>query len=143
MRAAVRSCLGWCGGHNLSQVSEEKKRSGWRRRGPGTGCGGGCAGVIIVLTVGLLLSAFNTAIGVGVSARVPFTHSNLSLAGAIGQKDKVEGALPPYLEGRVAGHQNFANQTNSLTIWVAEGLGMAVLGQQDGAPIIDLHLTAQ
>jgi hypothetical protein len=130
----------------VTRVSESRKRWEWRRSdarsGCGRGCGGGCAGVILVLTVGLLLSAFNAAIGVGVSVRVPFTQSNLSLAGAIGEKDKVEGALPPYLEGRLAGHQNFINQTNTLAIWVAEGAGVAVLGHQEGAPLIDLHLVA-
>lgn len=127
----------------LGSVSEEKerRRRGWYRRGPG-GCGSGCGGAILVLTVGLLLCVFNTAIGVGVSARIPFTGTNVTLAGAIGQKAKVDGALPTYVQEKLASNQNFINQTSTLTIWVAEGAGLVVIGHQDGSPAIDLHLVA-
>lgn len=108
--------------------------------GPG-GCG--CASFFVVLTVGLLLSIFNAAIGIGVSLRVPFTSSNLTLAGSVGQKSKAPDALPPYVHGRLGGNQNFINQSNTLTIWVAEGTVILVLGQQEGAPLIDLHLEAR
>ena len=114
-----------------------------RRFGRGSGCAGGCASVLVVLTVGLLLSLFNTAIGIGVSIRVPFTHSNLTLAGSVGQKDKAVKALPAYDAGRLGGNQNFINHTSTLTIGPAEGTALIVLGEQPGAPIVDLHLEAR
>jgi hypothetical protein len=123
------------------QVGEEKKRRG--PRGGCQGCGGGCAGVIFVLTVGLILTLLNVAVGIGVSVRVPFTGSNVTLAGAVGKKEKVDGALPGYVQQRLADNHNFFNQTNTLTIWVAEGAGLVVIGHQDGAPAVDLHLEAK
>lgn len=115
-----------------------------RRRWRGGGCGGGCASVIIVLTVGLILSLFNAAIGIGVSVRVPFTSNvNVTLAGTVGKKDKAPDALPPYVHGRLGGNQNFINGSQTLTIWVAEGTVIFVAGQQQGAPLIDLHLEAR
>jgi len=115
-----------------------------RRRWRGGGCGGGCASVIVVLTVGLILSLFNAAIGIGVSVRVPFTSStNLTLAGSVGKKDKAPDALPPYVHGKLGGNQNFVNGSQTLTIWVAEGTVIFVAGQQPGAPLIDLHLEAR
>jgi len=115
-----------------------------RRRWRGGGCGGGCASVIVVLTVGLILSLFNAAIGIGVSVRVPFTSStNLTLAGSVGKKDKAPDALPPYVHGKLGGNQNFINGSQTLTIWVAEGTVIFVAGQQPGAPLIDLHLEAR
>ena len=124
-------------------MGEEKAPSRRRRPGARSGCGGGCASVIVVLTVGLLLSLFNTAIGLGVSVRIPFTGSNLSLAGSVGDKNKAPDALPVYLRGKLAGNENFVNQSNTLTIWAAEGTAVVVLGHQEGAPVIDLHLEAK
>ena len=98
----------------------------------------------MVITLGLLLSLFNTAIGIGVSLRVPFTSStNVTLAGSVGQKDKAPDALPGYVHGKLGGNQNFINGSQTLTIWVAEGTVIFVLGQQEGAPLIDLHLEAR
>ena len=118
-----------------------RRRYEWRgsRSGRG-GCGCGCASVVVVLTAGLLLSLFNSAIGIGVSVRVPFTQANLTIAGTVGKKDKAPEVLPPYVHGRLGGNQNFINQSNSLTIWVAEGTAIVVLGEQEGAPPVDLHL---
>ncbi|HYM66045.1 MAG TPA: hypothetical protein VEW68_02025 [Patescibacteria group bacterium] len=99
--------------------------------------------MIVVLTVGLILSIFNAALGIGLSVRIPFTESNITLAGAVGEKDKVGGALPVYVRDRLASNGNFVNQTSTLTIWVAEGAGMVVIGRQEGAPAIDLHLEAR
>jgi len=99
--------------------------------------------VIVVLTVGLLLSLFNTAVGIGLSVRVPFTGSNITVAGSVGQKDKVASALPGYVQDRLASNQNFVNQTSTLTIWVAEGAGMVVIGHQESSPTVDLHLVAR
>jgi hypothetical protein len=115
-----------------------------RRRWRGGGCGGGCASVIVVLTVGLILSLFNAAVGIGVSVRVPFTSStNLTLAGTVGKKDKAPDALPPYVHGKLGGNENFINGSQTLTIWVAEGTVIFVAGQQPGAPLVDLHLEAR
>ncbi|HEX9096052.1 MAG TPA: hypothetical protein VF990_08105 [Candidatus Dormibacteraeota bacterium] len=97
----------------------------------------------MVLTVGLLLSLFDAAIGIGVSIRVPFTDSNLTVAGSVGQKQKAVNSLPGYAEGRLAGNQNFINQTTTLTIGPAEGTSLLVLGRQPGAPTVDLHLVAR
>lgn len=108
------------------------------------GCGCGCASVVVVLTAGLLLSLFNTAIGIGVSVRVPFTSStNITLAGTVGKKEKAPDALPVYVHGKLGGNQNFVNGSQTLTIWVAEGTVIFVVGQQEGAPLIDLHLEAR
>ncbi|MEA2634671.1 MAG: hypothetical protein QOH92_1438 [Chloroflexota bacterium] len=97
----------------------------------------------MVLTVGLLLSLFNASIGIGVSIRVPFTDSNLTLAGSVGQKQKAVDSLPGYAAGRLGGNQNFINQTTTLTIGPAEGTSLIVLGRQPGAPTVDLHLVAR
>jgi hypothetical protein len=97
----------------------------------------------VVLTVGLLLSLFNASIGIGVSIRVPFTDSNLTLAGSVGQKQKAVDSLPGYAAGRLGGNQNFINQTTTLTIGPAEGTSLIVLGRQPGAPTVDLHLVAR
>ena len=97
----------------------------------------------MVVTVGLPLSLFATAIGIGVSIRVPFTDSNLTVAGSVGQKQKAVESLPGYAEGRLGGNQNFINHTTTLTIGPAEGTALIVLGKQPGAPIIDLHLVAR
>jgi hypothetical protein len=123
-------------------MTEERRRrwSGARNRG---GCGFGCASVVVVLTVGLLLSLFNAAIGIGVSARVPLTDVNLTIAGSVGKKDKAADVLPAYMRGRLGGNQNFINQSTTLTIWVAEGTTLIVVGRQQAAPLIDLHVEAR
>ena len=125
----------------MGERTVEERRRRWRGpSGPG-GCG--CASIIVVLTVGLLLSLFNTAVGIGVSVRVPFTEANVTVAGSVGKKDQAPDALPGYVHGRLGGNQNFINQSNSLTIWVAEGTAIVVVGRQPGAPWIDLHLEAR
>ena len=120
-------------------MSENRRR--WR--GGRGGCGCGCASIFVVLTAGLLLSLFSADVGIGVSVRVPFTESNITIAGSVGKKDKAADALPPYVHGKLASNENFINQSNTLTIWVAEGTAIAVLGHQEGAPLIDLHLEAR
>jgi hypothetical protein len=121
---------------------DNRRRRGWRpgRGGCSSGCGGGCGGFLFVLIVGIALSLFSADVGVGVSVRVPFTESNITVAGAIGAKDKVRDALPDYDQGRLGGNQNFINNSTTLTIGPAEGAGLFVIGKQDGAPPIDLHL---
>lgn len=98
----------------------------------------------MVLTVGLILSLFNSAVGIGISVRVPFTSSsNITLAGSVGKKEKAPDALPSYVHGKLADNQNFVNGTQTLTIWVAEGTVIFVVGQQTGAPLFDIHLEAR
>jgi hypothetical protein len=119
-------------------------RRGERRwRGGRGGCGYGCASVVVVLTAGLLLTLFDAAIGIGVSVRVPLTDSNLTIAGTVGKKEKAADALPPYARGKLGNNENFINQSNTLTIWVAEGTAIILVGRQEGAPLIDLHLEAR
>ncbi|HET9781008.1 MAG TPA: hypothetical protein VFR33_04445 [Candidatus Dormibacteraeota bacterium] len=94
--------------------------------------------------MGLILTLFNTAIGIGVSIRVPFTSStNVTLAGSVGKKEKAPDALPTYVHGKLATNENFINGTQTLTIWVAEGTVIFVVGHQDDAPVFDLHLEAR
>lgn len=93
-----------------------------------------------MLTLGLLLSLFDAGLGIGASIRVPFTTANITVAGSVGQKQKAPDALPGYVHGRLASNQEFINQSNTLTIWVAEGTSIIVVGEQPGAPAIDLHL---
>jgi hypothetical protein len=96
-----------------------------------------------VLTVGILLSLFNTGVGIGVSVRIPFTSSNLTVAGSVGAKAKSVAAMPPYTEGRVGGNQNFFNNSTTMTIGPAEGAAVVILGRQAGAPALDLHLVVR
>lgn len=89
------------------------------------------------------MSLFSAAVSIGASVRVPFTHSNLMVAGSVGQKDKAVEMLPGYTAGTVGGNQNFINQTSTLRIGPAQGTVVIVLGKQPGAPIVDLHLEAR
>lgn len=130
------------GSHLLDRVDEEsRKRSrDWRPGRGGCGCGGGGAAFLLVLTLGIALSLFSADLGLGVSVRIPFTESNITAAGAIGAKDKLLEALPEYDQGRLGGNQNFINNSFELTIGPAEGAGLLVIGKQEAAPAIDLHL---
>src|SRR6266850_2266521 len=126
-------------------MDDQAQRGRWRwrsgNRNRGCGCGGG--GFLLVLTVGILLSLFNTGVGIGVSVRIPFTQSNLTLAGSLGAKDKTVSALPAYVEGRLGGNQNFFNNSTTMTIGPAEGAAVVILGKQDDAPAVDLRLVAR
>jgi hypothetical protein len=115
-----------------------------RRRGGGCGRGGcGCAFPSFVLVVGIILAIFGTNLGIGVSLRVPFTESNLSVAGSVGSKETATSTLPNYVEQKVADNNDFLNQSITLTIWPAEGVSLIVLGKQEGAPVVDFHLDAE
>jgi hypothetical protein len=116
------------------------ERIRWRTRYRNRGCGCGCGGFLLVLTVGILLSLFRSDVGIGVSIRIPLTGSNFTVAGSLGAKDKTQQALPAYTEGRLGGNQNFFNNATTMTIGPAEGAALVVIGRQDGAPAIDLHL---
>lgn len=111
---------------------------GFRPNRGGCGCGGG--GFLVVVTVGIVMSLFNADLGVGASVRIPFTESNITLAGSIGAKEKAPDVLPGYTHGRLGGNQNFINNSTTLTIGPAEGAALFVVGKQEGAPAIDLHL---
>ncbi len=116
------------------------RRTRVRTRYRNRGCGCGCAGFFLVLTVGILLSLFNTGVGIGVSVRIPFTSSNLTVAGSVGAKSKAIQALPSYTDGKLGGNQNFFNNSTTMTIGPAEGTALVIIGQQTGAPAADLHL---
>jgi hypothetical protein len=122
---------------------EERKsgeRTRWRTRYRNRGCGCGCGGFLLVLTVGILLSLFHTDIGIGVSVRIPGTGANITVAGSLGAKDKAVESLPAYTKGRLGGNQNFFNNSTTMTIGPAEGAALVVIGKQDGAPPVDLHI---
>lgn len=91
--------------------------------------------------LGGALSLFSSVFGLGVSVGIPFTDSHVTAAGAIGTKAKAAEGLPAYAKDRLAGNQNFINQSGTLTVGPAEGVGILVVGKQDGAPAIDLYLT--
>jgi hypothetical protein len=112
-----------------------------RSRNRGCGCSGGL--FLLVLTVGIVLSLFNAGVGLGVSVRIPFTQSNLTAAGSIGAKDKAVGALPSYADGRLGGNQNFFNNSTTMTIGPAEGTALVIVGKQDDAPAVDLHIVVR
>lgn len=124
----------------MSRVSDQRRTRTWRWQRNQGGCGCGCGGLFVVLTLGLLLSLFNSDLGIGASIRIPFTSANVTVAGSVGRKDKAPDALPSYVHGRLASNQDFINQSNTLTIWVAEGTSIIVVGEQAGAPPIDVHL---
>ena len=112
-----------------------------RFRNRGCGCGGG--GFFLVLTVGIVLSLFNAGVGIGVSVRIPLTQSNVTVAASIGAKNKAIDALPSYTAGRLGGNQNFFNNSTTMTIGPAEGAALVIVGKQDDAPAVDLHLVVR
>lgn len=114
-------------------------RRGWRDR-PGCGCFTGCGTFIFVFVLGGFLSLFTSAFGIGASVGVPFMQSNITMAGAIGTKAKVVEALPAYARERLAGNQNFINQSGTLTVGPAEGVAVFIVGSQPGAPSVDLYI---
>ncbi len=118
-------------------------RPRWRTRYRNRGCGCSFGGFFLVLTVGILLSLFNAGVGIGVSVRIPFTQSNVTVAGSIGAKSKAVEALPSYTAGRLGGNQNFFNNSTSTTIGPAEGAALVIIGKQDDAPAVDLHIVVR
>lgn len=102
------------------------------------GCG--CTFPLVVLVVGIALALFGSNVGIGVSVRVPFTESNLTWAGSVGSKGLAIDTLPDYVEQKVGDNSNFINKSITLTIGPAEGTSVIVLGKQEGAPIVGVHL---
>ena len=123
------------------QPAPERTRVRSRFRNRGCGCGGG--GFFLVLTVGIVLSLFNAGVGIGVSVRIPLTQSNVTVAASIGAKNKAIDALPSYTAGRLGGNQNFFNNSTTMTIGPAEGAALVIVGKQDDAPAVDLHLVVR
>jgi len=114
-----------------------------RTRYRNRGCGCGAGGFFLVLTLGIVLSLFNADVGIGASLRIPFTQSNVTITGAIGAKSKLVDALPAYAKDRLGGNQNLYNSSATLTIGPAEGAALFIIGKQDDAPALDLHLVAR
>jgi hypothetical protein len=125
----------------MDEPAPERTRIRTRYRTRGCGCGFG--GFFLVITVGIVLSLFNAGVGVGVSLRIPFTQSNVTVAAALGAKSKTVDALPNYTAGRLGGNQNFFNNSTTMTIGPAEGAALVVVGRQDDAPAVDLHLVVR
>lgn len=119
---------------NNSDVRTNETRS-YRR---GRGCG--CTFPLVVLVVGIALALFSSNVGIGLSLRVPFTESNLTWAGSVGTKDLAIDTLPDYVEPKVGDNSNLINKSITLTMGPAEGTSVIVLGNQEGAPIVSLHL---
>ncbi len=111
-----------------------------KRWGRGGCFGSGCGGFVLVILLGGALSLFHAVFGLGASVGIPFTQSNVTFAGSIGTKEKIQDGLPNYTEGRLAGNQNFINQSTTVTVGPAEGAAVFVIGKQDGAPAVDLHI---
>jgi hypothetical protein len=63
-----------------------------------------------------LLSLFGSVFGLGLSIGIPLTQSNVTVAGSIGAKAKIGEGLPTYVRERLAGNQNFINQSGTLTV---------------------------
>ena len=114
----------------------ERTRVRYRNRG----CGFGCSSFFFVLIVGIILAILNVGVSLGISVRIPFTSSNFTLAGSVGAKAKAMSSLPDYDEGRIGGNQNFFNNSTTMTIGPAEGAAIVIIGRQDDAPAVDLHL---
>jgi hypothetical protein len=110
------------------------------RRPAGCGCLSGCGTFIFVFLVGGLLSLFGSVFGLGLSIGIPATQSNVTVAGSIGTKTRISEGLPSYVRERLAGNQNFINQSGTLTVGPAEGAAIFVVGGQEGAPAIDLYI---
>jgi len=128
------------------QPGAERSRGRSRYRNRGCGCGFGFVGFgsfVLVLTVGIVLSLFNVGVGIGASVRIPFTQSNLTVAASLGSKSKTTAELPSYTQGRLGGNQNPFNNSTTMTIGPAEGAALIIVGRQDDAPAVDLHLVAR
>jgi hypothetical protein len=118
---------------------DEKSRR-WRAGRGGCGCLSGCGSFVFVFLLGGALSLFNSVFGLGLSVGIPFTQNNVTLAGSIGAKAKIADGLPGYARDRLAGNENFINQSTTLTVGPAEGAALFIVGSQTGAPAVDLYL---
>jgi hypothetical protein len=111
-----------------------------RRSRRGIGCQGGCAGCGCVLTIGLILALLGAALGITISARIPGTHSNITIAGSIGKKTLTRTVLPAYARKTFGKDNNFINSSHSLVVGPAQGLQEIVLGKQPAAPVAGIAI---
>jgi hypothetical protein len=124
----------------MNENDSTRSYRGCSGRRTSCGCGSGCGTFLLVLLVGGALSLFNLVFGIGFSVHIPFTSSNFTAAGTIGTKAEAVETLPDYVEPMLAGNENFINHSTTMTIGPAEGIGILVIGEQPGAPPIDLYL---
>ena len=127
----------------IDQRSDNSRERPNRARSYRGGRGCGCTFPLVVLVVGIALALFSSNVGIGVSARVPFTESNLTWAGSVGSKDLAIDTLPDYVEQKVGDNSNLINKSIALTLGPAEGTSIIVLGKQEDAPIVGVHLDAE
>lgn len=100
----------------------------------------GYSSFFVVATLGLILALTDANVGIGISGRLPYTETNITLAGSLGHKSKAKETLPGYVADELGGNTNFINSNESLTLGSAEGTGIFVAGKQKGSPgIIGLH----
>jgi hypothetical protein len=99
----------------------------------------GFAGFFFVITLGLLLTLLNYGLSLGFSLRIPFTTSNITAVGCIGEKNKAVASLPYYVKGKLGNNQDFMNHSMTTTIWKIEGCEMGIIGNQPGSPTIGIH----
>lgn len=102
---------------------------------------GGLSFFFLVLTFGIIFALINISVGVGASLRIPFTQANFSIGGSLGNKTTVKQALPNYLSSKIADNEAFFNQSHTLTLWLAEGIGILIIGDQPGTPVADLKFS--
>ena len=100
----------------------------------------GFAGFFVVITIGLILMLLNLGVSLSLTFRVPLTSANISLAGCLGKKNKALSSLPEYLKGRLGNNKDFLNHSMTMTIGSIEGCEMGIIGNQKGAPLLNLYL---
>jgi hypothetical protein len=104
----------------------------------------GCFNIAVsfaALTTIIGLTLANAGVGIGISAKVPFTDSNFTIVSSFGHKDKVIDTLPTYTKNKIGGNENFVNSTGAITVGPAEQVGQLIIGKQKGAPsIIGVHI---
>lgn len=103
----------------------------------------GFASFFVVITLGLILLLINVGLSLGITLRIPYTRSNISIMGCLGEKNKAVSSLPPYVQGRLGGNKDFMNHSMTTTIWNIEGCEMGIIGEQPGSPIFGIHINAK
>ena len=103
----------------------------------------GFAGFFVVITLGLILMLMNVGISLGLSFRIPFTTSNLTLAGCLGEKNKALDALPSYVRTRLGGNKDFINHSMTMTVGPIEGCELGIIGYQKGSPLFGIHISTK
>ena len=88
-----------------------------------------------MLTAGLILAVIGAAVGIGITVRIPGTHSNVTLTGSVGKKELTKAVLPAYARRTFGQSTNLINSSNSLVVGPAQGRQQLVVGKQAGAPL--------